>query len=436
MKPETEEAIQAVRLPSKFRTLAAIRVLHIHHDRVLTESTQAKGLLMDLVVVASLVRTLTDSFGSASDLYRKLKRKSNPKDSDDEDDKLFIRKSFHRRRDSGVGKDACDSEEELIFTSSIQVRAEYDRGYKKHGELFARGDSTTQIQLQSQIIQLQQVLLSIHQDMLVSSYLAPSSSHSHLVRLIQTTRTARAASIAALSMQYERMIPPPSPKPRQPESPCSPPGAFPAMEDVWHTTKPFKPRRRSADSSSSSSLSGDKEIRILPIPNRKPDRKPAPEPEPKPQPKPEPEPELKPRPKLDTRPSFPPSKPRLFCLYAKDLQDDPWLPLAKSYRPCGDNKCPFCRTYLSMRPGKVWEIVVDNCKEPRSSHRKSAYRVFRIKNRFIVKSHREQGGFACVLCARFRRFDMLCRDIGSLIDHLWREHTADELEWDIDVVEC
>lgn len=274
-------------------------------------------------------------------------------------------------------------------------------------------------------------MISIHQDLMVSSYIAPSSTHSHLVRLVQTTRTARAASLAALSMQYQRMLPPPPPEPRLPDPPCSPPGAFPEPEGTWHTTKPFKPRRRSGDSSSSSTSSEDKEIKIQPFPF--PISKP--KPEPKPAPKPEPDP--KPKPKPDDRPRPPtPSNNRLFCIYAKELQDNPRMPLASAYRPCGDGKCPFCRTYLSMRTGKIWEIVVDNCLESRYYHRKPDYRVFRIKNRFIVKSHRENGGFACVLCAKFRRFDMLCADIGSLMDHLWREHSGDELAWDYDIVEC
>ncbi|KAI4637411.1 hypothetical protein J4E83_000227 [Alternaria metachromatica] len=106
----------------------------------------AKGLLQDFVVVVSLVRTLTESFGSASDLYRKLKRRSGKKDSDDEEDEYHIQGPWYRRRrDSMFGSekrkgDYSDSEEELIFTSSSQIRAEYERGYRKLGEPFARGD--------------------------------------------------------------------------------------------------------------------------------------------------------------------------------------------------------------------------------------------------------------------------------------------------------
>lgn len=151
MKPETEEAVQAVCSRPKTSALAVTPVSHIDYSKVLTDFIQAKGLLTELVIVASLVRALTDSFGSASDLYQKLKRKSSPRDSDDED-RFHINMLGHRRRDSGFSmssrsKDLCESEGELIFTSSAQIRAEYERGYGKIGESFARGDGKFHIDL-------------------------------------------------------------------------------------------------------------------------------------------------------------------------------------------------------------------------------------------------------------------------------------------------
>ncbi|RYN52133.1 hypothetical protein AA0114_g5016 [Alternaria tenuissima] len=392
-----------------------------------TEKTieAAKGLLQDLVVVVSLVRTLTDSFGSASDLYRKLKRKAGAKDSDDEDDKFHIQiPSRRRRRDSmfGSGKskgDYSDSEEELIFTSSSQIRAEYERGYRKLGEPFAHGDVTTHTQLQSQIIKLQQTVLNIQQDLLLSTYLAPSSSHSHLVRLIQATRTTRAASIASLNMQYQRMLPPlPSPlPPRGPDPPLKVPGAFPQPDHPRPPSRPplrHKKRMSSSSSSSSSNESEEKVVKILPAPG--------------PKPKPIPPPQVPP-------PSSRYST-RLFCIYAKDLQLSPRLHLANAYKPGGNGKCPFCRTHITIQPGKAWEIVVDGCsRKVGQGFVEIASRTFRIRNRFIVKCHRDTGGFACVLCARFKESDTVCRGIESLMDHLWREHTSEELERDVDIVE-
>jgi hypothetical protein len=113
----------------------------------------------------SLVRTLTESFGSASDLYRKLKQKPRADSRSDHDDngrrerEKPRRKPLRSRRDSSSDSDQqrdrprhvswnldfrkdgySDSDDELIFTSSSQVLAEYHRGYRKIGEGFARGD--------------------------------------------------------------------------------------------------------------------------------------------------------------------------------------------------------------------------------------------------------------------------------------------------------
>jgi hypothetical protein len=95
-------------------------------------------------------------------LYRKLKRKAkaDAPSSDDEERKKGRHKLIRRRHDSSSDSerergrwhhnlswnrgskkdDYSDSDEELIVTSSSQVLAEYDRGYKKLGEGFARGD--------------------------------------------------------------------------------------------------------------------------------------------------------------------------------------------------------------------------------------------------------------------------------------------------------
>ncbi|RMZ72283.1 multidrug resistance fnx1 [Pyrenophora seminiperda CCB06] len=383
----------------------------------------AKGLLEDIVIVVSLVRTLTDSFGSVKDLYRKLKPKSIQKDSDSDDDKHRFRRPFHSRRDSGFSMrkkkedEFSDSEEELICTSSVQVRAEYERGYRKLGEPFARGDTTTHIQLQTQIIQLQQTLLNIHQDLLLSTYMAPSSSHSHLLRLLQTTRKARAASIAALNMQYQRMLEPMpilSPLPPREDPTFNIPGSFPPPDNSRRKSEPFPPRRRMSSSSSCSSESREKE--------KGREKKVKIELPPKPTPKPTPPP-------LSHSTS-------LFCVYAKDLQQNATIPLADTYKAGNDNKCPFCRRNIDMQPGKAWEIITDECKVKESRYRKAVYRTFRVKNRFVVKSHREQGGFACVLCARYRKWDTVCRGVSLLMDHLWKEHSGDELGMDNDIIEC
>jgi hypothetical protein len=58
-----------------------------------------------------------------------------------------------------------------------------------------------------------------------------------------------------------------------------------------------------------------------------------------------------------------------------------------------------------------------------------------VEPRFVIKSHREGGGYACVLCSRHRATDTTCESISSLIDHVWQEHKALEYEREIDIVE-
>jgi hypothetical protein len=62
-------------------------------------------------------------------------------------------------------------------------------------------------------------------------------------------------------------------------------------------------------------------------------------------------------------------------------------------------------------------------------------RVFRVGNRFVVKSHREGGKFACVLCTREEPSDTVCESIPALIDHVWKEHSCAEYVREIDIVE-
>ena len=58
-----------------------------------------------------------------------------------------------------------------------------------------------------------------------------------------------------------------------------------------------------------------------------------------------------------------------------------------------------------------------------------------ISNRFIVKCHREGGGFACVLCSKCREYDTVCREVEELVEHVWSEHEGWEVEGEEDVRE-
>lgn len=349
------------------------------------------------VFVASLISVLTDAFCSAKDLYRRLKRKSQ---SDDEDNKSKCsdHDSVHDRRDSHTNiieslgrhvrwsldrreKHDDDKEDELVCSASAQVQATYDRAYGKLGERYARGDDIAKTQLQSHIIDLQQVLISIHQDLMLSNYSAVSSSHSQLIHLIQTVRTSRRAAIQALDLLYQRMLAGSLPDKPEPCIPIS--GDIPAPE---------KSPNRSRSSSSSSSV----------------------EPPVKPKPRPKPNHNIN----------------RLFCRYALDLQYNPHMPLSQNFGPDGNKRCPHCHTCIAVRPKKAWEVIVENKRwYPK---RKG----FIVRNVFVVKCHRAGGGFTCVLCAKYGDADTVCRSVAALMEHLWKEHTAEDLERDEDIVGC
>lgn len=362
-------------------------------------------MLRELVFVSSLVTVLTDVLGSAKDLYHKLEQKSSSGDEHN-DSKGAEHDGQQRRRDShsniieSIGhhvrwsldrraKYDSDSEDDIVCNASLQVQSTYDRAYHKLGESYACGDDIAKIQLQSHIIKLQQVLISIHQDLMLSNYLTISSSHSQLIHLVQTIRTARAAAIQALDLLYQRLLTPPPPK--KPSVQLPKPGPPPV---------PPRPPQGSRNDSSSSS---DTSIQAP--------QKPVP-PEPKPGPKPN------------------PNTNKLFCRYALDLQYNKYLPLSNNFDTDGSRRCPYCRNYIAVRPKKAWEVVIgaSGCDSKRKS--------FLVRNVFVVKCHRVGGGFACVLCARFGDADTVCRSIAALMEHLWKEHTAEDLEKDEDILSC
>ncbi|KAF3039105.1 hypothetical protein E8E11_003984 [Didymella keratinophila] len=358
------------------------------------------------VFVASLVGVLTDAFRAAKDLYHRLKKQSSC-DDDEEKVEKDDRQDSHSNIIESIGRHVRwsldqrtrhynDREGELVCGASAPVQATYDRAYRKLGLPYARGDDIARIHLQSQIIKLQQVLIGIHQDFGLSNYLTIASSHSQLIHLVQTVRTTRAASIQALDLLHQRLLAEPPPK--KPDPRPSMPGDYP--------TPPKKPPRSRSSSSSPSDASAPAPL------------KPTPKPPPKPMPTPAP------HPPPDTNPNL----TKLFCRYALDLQHDPHLPLSSTFDTNGSRRCPRCRTFIPVRPNKAWEVVmISRGRHPRRVK-------FLVRNEFVVKCHRVGGGFACALCARWGDADTVCRDVGDLMEHLWREHEVGDLERDEDIV--
>lgn len=78
---------------------------------------------------------------------------------------------------------------------------------------------------------------------------------------------------------------------------------------------------------------------------------------------------------------------------------------------------------------KAWEIVKED------DIRKGTERIFLVGTRFIVKCHRDGGGYACALCSEHSNADTVCSEVRALVEHLWKDHSSVELELDDNIGE-
>ena len=103
--------------------------------------------------------------------------------------------------------------------------------------------------------------------------------------------------------------------------------------------------------------------------------------------------------------------------------------LSDAFKPGGDNRCPYCHAHIPAQLNKAWEIIKED------DERRGVERTFLVGTRFLVKSHRQGSGFACVLCSEHREADTVCPEVRSLVEHLWKDHTSTELELDENIGE-
>ena len=129
----------------------------------------------------------------------------------------------------------------------------------------------------------------------------------------------------------------------------------------------------------------------------------------------------------------------LFCRYAVSLQDSVRAPLDPVFSPGGSNRCPECSAYVAVERGRAWKIVKEVVHEvvstPEYDEEQVEERTYLLSNRFVIKSHRERVGFACVLCSRFRDRDTIVASAQGLVKHVWRRHNMDEYEAEPDIKE-
>ncbi|KAF2001342.1 hypothetical protein P154DRAFT_553651 [Amniculicola lignicola CBS 123094] len=121
----------------------------------------------------------------------------------------------------------------------------------------------------------------------------------------------------------------------------------------------------------------------------------------------------------------------LFCRYALELQFIPNKPLAASFAPGGDCRCPCCNTRIAATSDDFWSIgkrtpllIADG---PYEKHILET-REFTLGQRFVLKCHTSSGEYACIICNRHREVDAICRTVEGLVNHVGRFHEVAELE--------
>lgn len=291
------------------------------------------------------------------------------------------------------------------------IGKEYERDYRRFGDRFAEGDAITQNQLQGQVITLQSTVIGLLEDALYTGRIADIN------KLYNASELARDGSIAALQQQYQRMLEA-APMRRGMGLPV------PLLRRTSSTpTMKSLPPTRSGAGSVANATNGEVER--------------------------ETEFKLKKSETLggegarsevrEVGDDYFSADGPLFCRYAVYLQDEPRMLLASTFAPGGSNRCPECSTYVNVEKGRAWKIVKETVREkistPDYDEEQIEERTYLIGNRFVIKCHRENMGFACVLCAGFRERDTILESAQGLVRHVWQKHDGVEYESDPDIRE-
>ncbi|ORY10207.1 hypothetical protein BCR34DRAFT_355579 [Clohesyomyces aquaticus] len=124
----------------------------------------------------------------------------------------------------------------------------------------------------------------------------------------------------------------------------------------------------------------------------------------------------------------------LFCRYSLDLQYIPNKPMAASFAPGGDCRCPACGVRLGVDSDDFWQIGKRTpiiISERGYEKEVMETREFHLGQRFVIKCHTVDGEYACVLCSKHRDVDAICRTPEALVNHVGRFHDITELEQDL-----
>ncbi|KAI9150614.1 hypothetical protein HJFPF1_10389 [Paramyrothecium foliicola] len=332
-------------------------------------------------IIATLCSTLVGTFTSSIGLWDRVKarRKQTARDMDQDEEirklKAQVEEAEEKaRHPKDVYHPARDRVGDSLERSGALISREFDDGYERLGRRFAIGDTVTENKLQAQIIALQQTVINVLQDAL---YNGRQLDRHDMAKLVAASDAARDHSLDALRAQRQRQM-------MMLEAPSPPMSAAPmSVAPASAPRSTFSSRPRSSTTSSNTSL--------------------------------------------DTQ--------RLYCRYSLDLQYMPDQPLASSFSPTGDGRCPVCKVRLAVEPDDCWSIE-KRARARSSRHGRKEYaleeREYQLGQRFVAKCHLPDGRYACVLCNRFREQDTICEEVDDLVDHVGRDHDIAELEREMD----
>ncbi|KAF2031244.1 hypothetical protein EK21DRAFT_63603, partial [Setomelanomma holmii] len=352
-------------------------------------------------VVQGLVYRLLDVFDATRDLYQTLKVKEK------RDYEISLRTKGYppSRRIEYIEDEDLGKEEDLAMDRAAVTR-QFEIGLQKVGPEFAMGDVFSQTALQSQIIILQSVLVTIF---LYGPTSSDSISH-QLSNLVAASRAAGTSVVDILAAQVQRQQGALPPMPRSSHSPVGRSNAsfaapYPTASSSTSLVRYQEPQRPRDGSPVNTTVL---EWRGRPKPERT---------------------------DTDTTSMTGPTSygmktaPHgLYCLYSIDLQRHRDQPLSGSITSDPVPYCPHCKRTLHLSPGKAWEI----CKNDNGCER-----VFQVSNRFVVKCHRDgpDGQYSCVLCSDHSNVASVCGDVKALIRHIWEDHSVAELKHEEDMTE-
>ncbi|KAL2283106.1 hypothetical protein FJTKL_10209 [Diaporthe vaccinii] len=387
-------------------------------------------------IVATLVSTLVGTFAASHNLYERLSGGQKKKDAGQDDEIKKLKGELEQMK--GAGKKP-DELERNLNTSGPMIKQEYDVGYDKLGRRFAVGDMITENELQKQIILLQQTVIGVLEDAL---YSGRQIDRAGVDKLVYASRAARNGSLDALQGQYQRLMQtaPPSRTPKTVEA-----------EVIELSSRGSSPRRPPPPRA------------LMPPPRSK---TPAPPP---------------PRSSSKMR-----NAKDFFCRYSIDLQRSPKMPLARSFDPGRESRCPACKIRIPVDSDDMWDVdfpirgrlppapahprapspgVLGSSKGSSGKKAKPAAAgngtamsrgrsrtgkevvavteqsgkklTFRVPARFVVKCHTPLGEYACGLCAAPRGDSavvVLCETPEDLVDHIAKEHKTADTEKDVDII--